>query len=378
MLSICLLTRNAEAQIPGVLKSVAPLGFEILVGDTGSTDSTITIVESLGARVVRVPWEDDFSKAQNHVVALATHPWVFWINPDEELLNPSQSQFDALLKQQDALAFVVRVQEMARPNQLDHLVESWAPRITRRIPQLRYQGRLHPHFDPSLQEVARQQQKQVILTDLVIRHHGYLSTVTDDKLRWAIRLLELELKDRPNQLHYMIEYGRNLLRLNDPRGHEILGNACRLLLASLDTAQPLSPSAASLLEYILQVPPEQSQSPLSADQAGALALRYFPKSPPLIWFVAQKAFLAGKFDQSARLLESLLEMGQSKTYDHSAPFDPGIMHEKALLNLGKCYYQLGDLPRAQACFEKTMDKPGFQEESLREIKRIKDRLSLPK
>ena len=58
-----------------------------------------------------------------------------------------------------------------------------------------------------------------------MRRHAYTSTLDESKIRWAIRLLELELRDRPGRLHYVIEYARNLLLLNDPRGHEVMGHA---------------------------------------------------------------------------------------------------------------------------------------------------------
>jgi hypothetical protein len=37
----------------------------------------------------------------------------------------------------------------------------------------------------------------------VIRRHVYRSVLDESKLRWAVRLLERELQDRPGRLHYL-------------------------------------------------------------------------------------------------------------------------------------------------------------------------------
>ena len=51
--------------------------------------------------------------------------------------------------------------------------------------------------------------------------------------------LELELRDRPGQLHFLIEYGRHLLWLNDPKGHAVLAEACKSLEEAQRTVERL-------------------------------------------------------------------------------------------------------------------------------------------
>jgi hypothetical protein len=358
-LSICLLTRDAEPKMERVLRSVASLGAEVLVGDTGSRDGTVQAAQALGAAVLAVPWQDDFGAAQNQVLDRATGEWVFWLNPDEEFLSPGRGLL-ALLARPEALAYVLRVQAVMQAAQPERATETLAPRLFRRLPGLRFVGRLHPHFAVPLDELARRENKQIYRTDLLVRQHAYLSVLTEDKLRWATRLLELELQDRPGQLHYLIEYGRNLLRLNDPKGHAVLAEAAELVSAASESPAAPNPTVASLLEYLLTVSPEQSRSRFSPLQAGELARRWFSASPPLLWQLAQRAFQAGDFRDAAALLERLLHLGRTRTYDHSAAFDPSLMAEPALLNLGLCYLRLGDADRAEPCFMQLLSHPVHQ------------------
>src|SRR5262249_21308115 len=150
---------------------------------------------------------------------------------------------------------------------------------------------------------------------LVIRHHAYLSVLTEDKLRWATRLLELELKDRPGQLHYLIEYGRNLLRLNDPQGHVVLAEAAEQVIDAAGKGAATAPTStvASLLEYLLTVSPEQSRSRLLPLEARELGLHWFANNAPLIWVMAQRTFRERDFREAARLLERLLELGRTRS-----------------------------------------------------------------
>jgi glycosyltransferase involved in cell wall biosynthesis len=231
-LSVCFLARNEERNLPRALRSVAGLADEVLVGDAGSADRTARVAADLGARVVPVAWQDDFAGGRNVVLAAAAGDWVLWLNPDEELLPDGRGELPALLGRGDALAWSLRVQDQPQADRPERFSETVQVRLFRRRPELRFVGRLHPHFAAAPGPLAAREGLTVPAAPLVVRRHVYESTLTPDKLRWAARLLELELRDRPGQLHYLVEYGRTLLLLNDPRGHEVLGQAAEQLRAA--------------------------------------------------------------------------------------------------------------------------------------------------
>jgi hypothetical protein len=356
-LSVCLFTRNEAHNIERVLRSVAAVADEMVVVDTGSTDGTIERATQLGARVCPYAWQDDFAAARNYALDQATGDWALWINADEELLPAGLDRLPAYLAQDDALAYGLRVQELLQADRPDHFTETMQPRLFRRDAGVRYVGRLHPRFAAPLDELAGQQGKKVVPTDLILRHHGYLSVQTPGHLRWAVRLLEAELRDRPGQLHYLIEYGRHLLWLNDPRGHEVLAEAAEQVLQARDAPAAPAPTVGSLLEYLLTVSPHQSRSRVSREEARELALRWFRQSPPVLWALAQHHFQAGDARGAAALLEELLQRGRTGEYDHIAGFNPDILGPLALLNLGACYARLGDPARAEYCFGQLLNDP---------------------
>ena len=80
-LSVCIITRDAAAELPECLRSVA-FADEIVVVDSGSTDDTVRVAEAHGARVVPHAWQG-FGAQKNLAVHEARHDWVLCLDADE-------------------------------------------------------------------------------------------------------------------------------------------------------------------------------------------------------------------------------------------------------------------------------------------------------
>src|SRR5262249_31493392 len=115
--SLCLITKNEEANLPACLGSVADLVQEIVVADTGSTDRTKGVAAAWGARVVDFTWADDFASARNASLAPATGNWIFWLDGDERLDEANRGKLRALfagLRPENA-AYVMRQRSVSDP-----------------------------------------------------------------------------------------------------------------------------------------------------------------------------------------------------------------------------------------------------------------------
>jgi len=369
-LSVCLITRNEEKSLERALRSVAGIADELIVADTGSTDRTVAIAAELGAQVHAFAWDDDFSAARNFTLIQAKGDWIYWLNPDEEISSTSLTLIREAILTPDALAFAVKVQELIRPDDMNSFTETVQVRLFLHLPEVRFLGRLHPSFSPPLEDLARQSGKKIYLSAITMRRHAYLSQLTEAKLRWAAQLLERELQDRPGRLHFLIEYGRTLLLLNDPRGHQVLADAVEQVLPIRQEAQPASSTVQLLLEYLMTVSPEQSRSRLTAEEARELALHWFPQSPPLLWRIAQQRFQSGEVGKAAELLERLIELGRTGAYDKSEGFDPSIIGVSAIMNLSVCYTHLRELEKAERCLLPLLTDPTHQGQAVQGLAAI--------
>ncbi|MBI3119856.1 MAG: glycosyltransferase [Candidatus Hydrogenedentes bacterium] len=72
-LSLVMIVKNEERPLLHCLDSVRDIVNDAVVADTGSSDRTVDVAREWGARVMEVPWTDDFSAARNTALAAAAH-----------------------------------------------------------------------------------------------------------------------------------------------------------------------------------------------------------------------------------------------------------------------------------------------------------------
>jgi glycosyltransferase involved in cell wall biosynthesis len=82
-ISAVIITKNEAANLPDCLATVA-WADEILVVDSFSTDATVEIARSLGARVVQHPFQD-YASQRNFAQSQAAHDWVLFVDADERV-----------------------------------------------------------------------------------------------------------------------------------------------------------------------------------------------------------------------------------------------------------------------------------------------------
>ena len=87
ILSVVIITHNEEANIGRTLASVQRLVAdgkgEIIVVDSGSTDRTVEIAQSLGAKVFVEEWKG-YAAQKNSAIDKATGEWILSLDADEE------------------------------------------------------------------------------------------------------------------------------------------------------------------------------------------------------------------------------------------------------------------------------------------------------
>lgn len=93
-ISVCMMCLNEERHMPKVLARVSDFA-EWIVLDTGSTDRTAEIAREHGATVRPAQWEG-FSLTRRRHFAMATQPWILWMDADEEVTEEMVTELRAL------------------------------------------------------------------------------------------------------------------------------------------------------------------------------------------------------------------------------------------------------------------------------------------
>jgi glycosyltransferase involved in cell wall biosynthesis len=94
---VIFITLNEAPRLPAALQAVR-WADELIVVDSGSTDGTVEVAQSLGARTVVTDWPG-FGAQKNRALALATCPWVLSLDADEVLSPELQQEIQSFLRQ---------------------------------------------------------------------------------------------------------------------------------------------------------------------------------------------------------------------------------------------------------------------------------------
>ncbi len=193
--SLCMIVKDEEEMLPRCLAAAAPAVDEIVVVDTGSSDRTVEIAESFGARVLEFPWTGSFSEARN----------VGARRRDERLAARARRRRGAGRRRRPAAARAAR-QDLARGllpdrDQLHRRASTTAPRpmhttlrLFRARPRYRYSGRLHEQI---LDTLPANLPERIATAPVRIEHFGYLGAVRDakEKSRRNLELLERQREE---------------------------------------------------------------------------------------------------------------------------------------------------------------------------------------
>ncbi|WP_197446545.1 methyltransferase domain-containing protein [Tautonia plasticadhaerens] len=193
--SLTMIVRDEERDLPRCLGSVADLVDEVVVVDTGSADRSRQVAAGFGARVVEFSWVDHFAEARNAAIDHATGDWILWLDADDRLDEPNRDRLRSLIARlgDEPAGYLMR--------QVNSVAEAPGERVVfdrvhlfPRRPEVRWERRVHEQILPSLERLGA----RVIATDIAFEHEGYRDPATHRrKAERNLRLLERERSERP-------------------------------------------------------------------------------------------------------------------------------------------------------------------------------------
>lgn len=148
-LSVCMIVRDEEAHLAAAIQSVLTVASEVVVVDTGSRDRTQEIARDLGARVLSVAWQDDFSLARNVALSAARYDWILSLDADQQLNATSLPALREAVRR-PVLAQLVHVDLMGKDLRQPPVSSFPSLRLFRRDERIRFRGRVHEDVAGSL------------------------------------------------------------------------------------------------------------------------------------------------------------------------------------------------------------------------------------
>ena len=234
--ALVMIARDEASRIVRALASLRPHVDEMVVLDTGSTDATVALARSAGARVARFRWVDDFSAARNAALALSDADWHVVVDADEWLESGSDALL-ALRHTPPEFVGALRVDSHFDDETQGGVATapSWLPRV---LPKgVRYGGRVHeqPAHTLPVRRLAA-----------VLGHDGYRAESLKAKAGRNRALLESALRASPADpyLHYQLGKDHDAYeRYDDAAAAYARSRACEIAALLPEGARPLRPPA---------------------------------------------------------------------------------------------------------------------------------------
>lgn len=108
MLSVVIITYNEARNLPNCLQAIEGLTNDIIVCDSYSTDDTVAIAESFGARVIQQAFLG-YAAQKNFANTYTRHDWILSLDADEVLTPELKTEIANLkLNQVQATAFAFK------------------------------------------------------------------------------------------------------------------------------------------------------------------------------------------------------------------------------------------------------------------------------
>ncbi|MEE2750036.1 MAG: sulfotransferase [Myxococcota bacterium] len=198
-ISLCVIARDEEELLPGLLQSVAGVVDQVVVVDTGSVDSTVEVARSFGAQVVSDPWQNDFSKARNVALEYAEGDYVLILDADERLApGAGKALRDAVEIGEVDFGLLPLINAVDVDETIEEVIAQaevgrealLLPRLFRRMEGLCWEGEIHEMVPPDLM-VGR---NTSVLPGVRIVHYGAVESLRQARGK-DVRNLQL-LKSR--------------------------------------------------------------------------------------------------------------------------------------------------------------------------------------
>ena len=291
--SQCMIVKNEEKNIEKALSWAKKIAFEQIVVDTGSTDRTVEIAESMGAKVFHFEWISDFAAAKNYAIEQATGNWIAFLDADEYFPDKDVDTLTILLKQiendqtlrkmKSAIRCpIVNVDDKGKP----FLIVK-QDRVFRNVPEIRYTGKIH--------EVLRMPDPVLQAPELTIIHTGYSQSAYAEtgKAFRNVDMIREELSRDPENASIKCYLADSLRATNEKQDIE---EAEVLYREALDSGQSmLDEQKQSAYNYLIANYYENAEKEEENYELCRKAYEEFPNNPDFCFYYGRKLHIEENF-----------------------------------------------------------------------------------
>jgi len=335
-ISLCMIVKNEERFLAECLESVKDIVDEICIVDTGSTDRTVEIARSYGAKIEFREWRKDFAWARNEALAMATKRWTFVLDADEELEKESIQLMRSLRTTPAGLAciyisIVNIIDDSAGAGTMSHRLI----RVFPTNPLLRFTGVIHECLI-----MTDGRELAAVLAPITILHKGYTGEM--------LAAREKDARNKPLISRAYEENGDDAFSLFNFGNSSICSGNAEIGCEVLERMLAL-PGPAKLyypLAYLLLT---QAYAETFGDDEKAIAkvdegIARFPNDAGLVFTKGQVLRKMDRWDEAQEHFEKALTLREMMAY--SVMTDEELFEWKIFWSLASIHEHKKDFDRA--------------------------------
>ena len=342
-ISLCMIVRDEEDFLGDALASVEGAVDEICIVDTGSTDRTIAIARAAGAEVRELAWEDDFSKARNAALAMATRRWILVLDADEALAAEARPVLAALRERPAQLTGLwIRCNNLTDDYKGTGAMSNAIVRVFPNHERIRYRNVIHEFvaLDGDLAGVP------AILSGIEIFHRGYLQDVIRQrkKAERNLALAKAALDKEPHDPFHWYNYATSAFIGKDV--DEAIFALERMRTLNAGRSQGFMPAALGMLADLYL---NERQNSLRAEVIAREALERAPTFANAHFTLGKALAAQQRFAEAREAFVSAIDDGKH-THEHFY-VDDEVPRWKAHSEIGGTLMEEGGFELALAWFD---------------------------
>jgi cytochrome c-type biogenesis protein CcmH/NrfG len=334
LLSAAMIVRDEAAHLSACLASIRTLVDEIVVVDTGSSDETVSIARSFGARVRLHPWQGSFAEARNVALDMARGRWILYIDADERLRPCSVELARARIANATEVALRVRLRPFVGATPY------WEFRLWRADPRIRFAGVIHENMVPAIQAVAAEDGLTIGETELLLEHVGYEGDQTHKHER-NLPMLRAQLAAEPGNTynwHHLAVVLNGLGKADESEA---------ALVRAVDAARG-NASGPGMQAFVRLVCLRRERGEDTSELLTE-GLRRYPDNFGLIWLKLITEIEEGRYEQALRRLE-LFDVDTEMPVEDIVGYLSELFEARTAEARGLCLLKLGRYEEAAAAY----------------------------
>ena len=328
-ISLCMIVKNEADFLEQCLNSVKEIADEIIIVDTGSTDSTKEIAKKFNAKIIEHKWNNDFSEARNISLQNAAKDWILVLDADELIEEKDFDKIKNLIESSDDFAgfkleqrsYINNYFEGALENKSDFglikqypfYISNFLVRLFKNKLGIKFRHRVHELVEDYMEEHGLKYKKN----DIILHHFGSLKgeeTVKEKAEQYSEIILK-QLEESPESARYNYQAGRMYTGKGD------LNNA----LVYFKKSAKIEPNYKLVFSEIAKIY-LQTGDKNKAVEYFKKSIYHNPENPSPANNLAVVYMSMGKFDKAKEILkEQLKKHPDNKALKHN--------YEEVLKNL---------------------------------------------